>query len=248
MGKTDNSADGLGAGTPEVDRKKGLKNKQGLQRRYKERFSHIKTAKEAMTNDNLLLCVKKYHEYLKVMADVFDCEPYELNPSFFNRETEITELFLISQVYWELARVYDLTPKLHPQFSDCLKQYVAFTLNMPYQIVNAEQLRKFIKKGQLNSAKAYHDAYGTIHVANKACYIATECFGSEHAVTQDLRVFKKKIAKSLLGLEFIHYYYRFSPLLISYSKKFPLLGNLCKSIIFKPLLRVFAKFSNRFII
>ncbi len=60
----------------------------------------------------------------------------------------MTEMLLISHVYWELSRVYEMTPKLQVAFDKCLKQFVRFTINQPYQVLNSEVLRKYIKKNK----------------------------------------------------------------------------------------------------
>ncbi len=240
----------LDIGTSPSSKKGEKKGKKtlGMERRYKDRLNCIKRAKEAQLEKNLSLSVKKYHEYLKVMSDLYECEPYDLNPDFFNKDTELPEMFIISQVYWELAKIYDLTPKLQPQFTDCLNQFVLFSNNMPFQVVNAEVIRRYIKRGGANNVKAYHDAYGVIHVASKACYIATECFGENHSTTEDLRQFKKILLNYPIGEKFIRLYYKIGPQIIYISRKHPAISQPIKILFVKPLLKVFSKFSNHFII
>ena len=64
----------------------------------------------------------------------------------FDAKRQVTELLLISHVYWELARINEMPPKLQKNFSRSLNQFVKFTINQPYQVLNSEMLRKYIKK------------------------------------------------------------------------------------------------------
>jgi hypothetical protein len=216
----------------------------GMEKRYRSRLSLVKQAKEAQVNGNLLGAVKKYHEYLKVLGDLHEVDPFRLRPSFFDKEKELPELFLISQVYWELARIYDLTPKLQPQFKDCLNQFVVFTNKFPFQIVNAEIARRFLKKGKVNNLAAYQEAYNVIYIANKSCFIATECFNGSHQVTQDLRLFRNWLAKFTLGRQLIDIYYRTSPKMISFFRFYSVPG--VKNLILRPSLKLFSKMVIRF--
>ncbi len=220
----------------------------GMEKRYRARFNHVKQAKESQSNGNLLAAVKKYHEYLKVLGDLHECDPYKLKASYFDKEKDLPEMFLISQVYWELSKVYDLTPKLQPQFTDCLSQFILFTHNLPYQVVNAEILRRFIKKGKLNNIKAYQDAYSVIYIANKACYIATECYGIDHDKTNVFRQFRDQISKYQLGQIFIKYYYHYSPRLIYYFRSNPIIGRYLKKYFIIPCLNLFSLLLDKFII
>ncbi|MBL7665371.1 MAG: hypothetical protein JNM93_09570 [Bacteriovoracaceae bacterium] len=217
-------------------------NLLGLEKRYKFRFTHVKQAKEAQKSGNFLQAVKKYHEYLKVLSDLHECDPYKLKPSYFNRDNNVAEMFLISQVYWELTKMYDLTPKLQPQFMSCLKQFIFFSNNMPYQIVNAEIMRRFIKRGKLNNVSAYQEAYNSIYIASKSCFIATECFGDLHPTTERIRHFKALLMNYTFGVNFVHFYYRISPTFIDWLRARPRLRNILLRFIFRPTLNIFSKF------
>jgi hypothetical protein len=240
MSKPDSGIDGIDENQLDPTAQ-GKKPKLGMEKRYYNRFNHVKAAKILQKEGNLLQAVKKYHEYLKVIGDLHEVDPYKLKPNFFSKERDLAEMFLISQVYWELAKIYDLTPKLQPQFTNCLNQFLLFTNNQPFQIVNSEICRRHIKKGRLSNIKAYQEAYNTIYIANKSCYIATECYGANHNVTNSIRKLKPYLAKFRGGMFFTKKYYQLSPRAVYYSRKHPVFFTPIKNLFIKPALYLLSK-------
>jgi hypothetical protein len=144
-----------------------------------------------------------------------------------------------------MARIFEMTPKLQINFQKCISQFVKFTANQPYQVLNAEMLRKYIKIHGKRSrfATKYSEAYSEIFVQSKKCFIATECFGYDHFHTNNLRAFKKELIEWPLGESFIAWYYKFSPLMIGAMKKYRLL-NFTKKLVLVPFLTFFSLFTE----
>ncbi len=162
-----------------------------------------------------------------------------------NNKSQVTELLLISHIYWEIARVNEMTPKLSANFQKALSQFIKFTVNQPYQVLNAEMLRKYIKKNAKSSRQigALNEAYSQIFVQSKKCYIATMCYGDEHQVTNQLRDFKSHLLNWPFGNILVSLYYKHSSSLCRYLEKN---SKIKKQVIFfsKPFLSLFAKFTE----
>ena len=210
--------------------------------RYHKRLSILKLANDYSQRDNVVKAVEGYLEYLKILADYYEVEEAKLRPTAFNLEKDVPELLLISQVYWGLAKAYDRNPKLHDESKRCLEQFVRFSTGFKYQYINAQMLRKFIRRRMAYQPKIFEEAYQQLQVDSKKCYIASYCYGTCHPVTEHLRRFKGKIVDTALGWHFVDMYYRTSPVLVEFCLKNPRLGSLFKHSIFRPALKIFVTF------
>lgn len=218
------------------DKKEKSKNLHALNKRYQTRFTYTRLAREAFKQGDFIAAIKNYNEYLKTMADIHDQDPLELSPTIFDQQKDISEILLVSQIYWELAKIYDMTPKLQGEFTKVLNQFVIFTVNQPFQVVNAEILRKYLKYPGITNYTEFRAAYDKIFIESDKCFISTLCFGNEHQVTNDLRLTKTFLQKSVFGITLISLYYRLSSKLISFAKSNKLVNRFIKVIFYLPLL------------
>lgn len=233
----------------ETEKENG-RRKAALQKKYTHRITIAKQGREAFQQKDYIAATKKYNEYLGILAELNDVDDvYKLSPAMFDNKKEVTEMLLISHVYWEISRINEMTPKLQKTYAKALSQFVKFTVNQPYQVFNAEMLRKYIKKNKNVSAQInlLNDAYQQIFVQSKKCYIATMCFTETHQTTQILRDFKQVILKYKYGRHFVANYYSVSSRLVSFCQTRPYLKN---SINFftRPLLTLLAKTLQQFIL
>jgi hypothetical protein len=235
--------------TEKKTREETNKEKQktlALQKRYDIRITIARQGREAFLVKDYINALKKYNEYLGILAESKEIQDiYNLSPSMFNNKSQVTELLLISHIYWEIARVNEMTPKLSANFQKALSQFIKFTVNQPYQVLNAEMLRKYIKKNAKSSTQigALNQAYSQIFVQSKKCYIATMCYGDEHQVTNQLRDFKTHLLNWPFGNILVSLYYKYSSSLCTYLEKN---SKIKKQVIFfsKPFLSLFAKFTE----
>jgi hypothetical protein len=232
--------------TPNPEKKKV--NMQQLQKRYAVRFNYTRQARDKHNKGDLISAIQFYNEYLRILADVHDCEAYDLEPAMFNPVKDVGEMLLISQVFWELTKIYDMTPKLQTEFQTCLNCFVKFTINQKYQIVNAESLRKFLKKTNSNRKVAYEAAYNTMFIESKKCYIATHCFSDNALETNILRSFKKTLLINDEGLGLIKIYYKYSPKFIKLCESNVLIDKVFTKFLFRPVLHFVAHFLKEYII
>lgn len=229
--------------TKQEDPKERQARLRSIEKRWQQRFSIVKLGKEAFSSGDYATTIKRYNEFLKILADLHETDIMSLTPDMFDEETGVSEMLLVSQVYFELARVYDLSPQMEEHLDNCLKQFVLFTVNRKYQVVNAEMLRKLLKSKKFKNKERFEAAYKQILVESKRCFVATYAFDEDHTVTASLRNFKaEKLSKSKLGLWCIQMYYRISPILISTLEKNKFLEKLCL-----PYLRLFLVGVQKFI-
>jgi len=226
------------------------RKKLTLQKRYAGRITVAKIGREAFLARDFVTATRKYNEYLGIIADIQEKSSiFHLAPEKFDKTREVTEMLFISQIYWELARVYEMTPKLQEGFHKSLDQFVRFTINQPYQVLNAEMLRKYIKKNKYRSKQivALEKAYAKIFVQSKKCFIATHTFGENHPITNELRHFKAWLLSKKYGQHLVASYYRFSSPLVDFLDQSPKFSLFFKFVT-APLLFTFSKLIKPFII
>lgn len=224
------------------DEKDKKRRRLALQKRYGQRITIARHGRESFLAKDYLAATSKYNEYLAILSEMNELDDvFSLTPAMFDDKTQLTEMLLISHVYWELSRIHENAPKLQKTYYKALSQFVKFTVNQPYQVFNAEMLRKFLKKNKQSAQyAALTSTYQQIFVKSKKCYIATYCFGDTHPTTNELREFKQILLKYKSGQKFVELYYRYSPALISYSYKRPKFGKALRRLI-TPALRSLAK-------
>lgn len=199
---------------PNLDRSKREEN-SALQRKYDNRITITRHGKEAFDNGEYAIALSRYREYLQVVAEVKECSDiYALRLSHFNPQQDLTEMMMISQIYFELARIFDAVPKYSAEVSKCLEQFLHFTINQPYQVINSELLRKYLKRSKFKNHDIFRQHYLQIAIQSKKCYIVTFSLGSDHQVTQDCREFKDWLLAYQLGQALVRYYYLHSSVLV----------------------------------
>ena len=205
---------------------------------YRRRLQVLRKAQEFSRADEIPKAVQQYSIYLNSLARFFGVEEEELSPKLFNQERDITELLLISQVYWDLAKAYDRSPKLAIESVRCLNQFAKFTQGFKYQYVNAQMIKKYIKGRLPHNIKAFEAAYEKVRVEGKGCYIATCLYGPSHWKTQRLRTFRTQyLSRSRLGQSLTQFYEEHSPKLVDLSQHNPIF-RLVLLLLFLPIINL----------
>ena len=218
------------------EREKFLK----LKHRYERRITIAKSGKIALQTGDYGNSIKRYCDYLSILAEVHKCDIYSLRPDMFDRKKELSEMLVISQIFFELSKLFDMTNRFVKECEKALDRYVAFSINQPYQVVNSEVLRKTLRKGKLKNPQKFFAAYKLIQVQSAKCYIATYCFGTNDPTTNKLRVFKNYLLLAPFGFHIVDFYYRYSPSLIKYCENHRHFSLVFKLFV-KPCLRLFSR-------
>lgn len=219
-----------------------------LVRQYQKRFTLLRQAREHSQNDNIPKAVQHYMKYLGVLASYYRTTEEKLSPKFFDQEKELSELLLISQVYWDLSKSYDRNPKLLAEAERCVAQFTLFTIGFKYQYVNSELIRKFIKKKIAYNPQIFKNSYQQIRANSKKCYIATHCYGEDHINLELLRKFKVILLEYKVGREFVDNYYRFSPAIVQFFERNRRINYLSTEFFIRPLLNFVSRVIRKFIV
>ncbi|HLW57784.1 MAG TPA: hypothetical protein VKY27_10385 [Bacteriovoracaceae bacterium] len=213
-----------------------------LQHKYNNRITITRHGKEAFDNGEYAIALSRYKEYLETVSEVKEAgtDIYSLRPSHFDPEKDLTEMLMISQIYLELARIYDAVPKYKDELHKSLDQFLNFTINQPYQVINSEILRKHIKRGKFRNYDTFRDYYQQIAIQSKKCYIVTFSLGNDHPVTQEYRLFKEWLLDFPLGQELVRLYYLHSSVLVERWGKGQCMHFIGKYFL-APLLTLFSK-------
>lgn len=182
-----------------------------LRHKYENRITVARYGKESLDAGDYANALKKFMDYLHIMAEIKEVkDAYELRTNHFDNKKEITEMLMISHIFFEMARLYDAVPKFQSDVTKCLEQFVHFTANQPYQVVNSEMVRKYLKKSNFRNPETFRTAYQQIYVQSKKCYIVTFCYGNDHWITRECREFKDWLLQYSWGQQVVRQYYRIS--------------------------------------
>lgn len=208
---------------------------------YKDRLKVLRHAQEYSQSGEIPKAVEKYTHYLAILATYYKTEEARLTPKLFDQDKDLTEMLLISNVYWDLAKAYDRSPRLQKECVRCLSQFVTFSLGYKYQHVNAQMLKKFLRSKKAHNKKAFQQALDRLNVESKACYVATHAYpNNEYDILTILRKFKLDLLRFKLGKEFVTHYYCYSPLLIKHLSSNKFIDTIVNKVILKPLIFVFS--------
>ncbi len=117
--------------------------------------------------------VKSFHNYIRILEELKGCSEGGLMPTMFDFKRDLQELLLISGVYWDMAKMYDRTQSADRQkeFRHYLHKYIIFSKNMPYQVLCAETMRKFLNTSKPVHLKEFKAAYAEL--SNGKCFVVT---------------------------------------------------------------------------
>lgn len=205
---------------------------------YHHRFAILKKARDLYGDEEILQAVSFYRKYLKALADYFETEEKDLGPSVFNPQEDFSEIFLISHVYWDLAKAYDRAPQSFEECHQYLDKFITFSLGYKHQNINLKMMRRFLRKKNMHHPEIFKEAFQRLKKDSKFCYIAGFCLGEDHPGLDILRALKQRLGKTKIGDWAIEYYYLLSPGLITLCERNPWPGRALKYGIFRPFLVV----------
>lgn len=158
---------------------------------------------------------KAFHSYLRILEELKGCQEGGLMPTHFDFKKDLQELLLISGVYWDLAKMYDhsQTQDKTREFHHYLRKYIIFSKNMPYQVLCAETMRKYLSTGHPVHLKEFKQAY--VEITGTKCFVATSLVDVIAEPTIDrLREFRdQRLLRSFAGRAFVRAYYAVGPII-----------------------------------
>lgn len=216
--------------------------------KFENRITIARFGKESLDAGDYGNALHRFVEYLGIIAEYKEVKDlYSLRVSHFDPKKELTEMMMISHIFLQLARIYDASPKFQDECKRCLDQFVAFSSNQPYQVVNSELIRKSLKKSMYKQSELFMEAHRKIYTQSKKCYVVTFCYGPEHQITKDYRDLKDWMLNYRWGQDFVRFYYTYSSRLVPRWEK-SLAMHFFSKLLIRPVLVLFSKTILRLIL
>jgi hypothetical protein len=172
---------------------------------------------------HLLEATLAFKTYISILEDLKGAPEGGLSPTHFDSKKDLHEMVLIAGVYWDLTKLFDRTANSegYRNFQSYMSKYIAFTRGMPYQMMAAETLRKYIRSGRPKHKKDFNNAYKMM--GGSRCFIATTL--DEYADVDTLprlRRFRDDVLKkNRIGRAFVAWYYLRGPKIAERISRFP---------------------------
>ncbi len=176
-----------------------------------QRLTLARNGVQAFQRHDMPTAIKSFITYLRILEDSKGVDQGGLTPQHFDMKKDLTELLMISGVYWDLVKIYDKVTVENDDFKQFMRKYIQFTKGMPFQAVCAETLRKFIANGKPKHPGEFKAAYKILGTSR--CFVATSLVDvTEDQTLFTLRRFRDEfLAKKRWGRAFTIWYYRHGP-------------------------------------
>lgn len=173
-----------------------------------QRLELARTGIVAYQKNQFVEAVKCFHAYIRVLEEIKEVKEGELTPVLFDRKEDLPELFMISGIYWDLAKIHDRMKSAEKEadFFHYLNKYILFSLNLPHQKFCSDTLKKYLRNKKAVHQKEFREAYTTL--SGSKCFIATSLVDlTDEQCLLVLRRFKsEQLEPNVLGRVFIHLY------------------------------------------
>lgn len=200
---------------------------------FKKRFSFVKAGKEAMKVGDASKASQMYKVYIDEMCNKFETNLEQIDKHHFPDTTPESELIVLSQVCYDLARISDLSK--HEESNEKVSLYLGvferLSINSRYQALNTQILRRHLSRTRFKNKKIFEECLKRINQKSSFCFIASYAFTSDSFITNHYRLIKR-----FLPSNFIDNYYLYSPKIIKILRTKPILNFFSKNFFFRPLL------------
>lgn len=189
---------------------------------WKSRVNLIKQARSLMNQKAYSEAAIAYEKYLRVLEIVYNKQPGQLGPEIFNNSKRSKEMTVITSVYWDLLRIYDMSPRYgdrQRKTAAKLTQFVKFSTIYPDIIKRADNFLRAAKNPEI--VREFLRSSGGL---KGKCFIATALCADDPLAREVLllRLYRDQyLRKSPPGRTFIHWYYRLSPSLAQVIRSSP---------------------------
>ena len=110
-------------------------------RRYLSRIAFVKKGKDAYYSHNFKAALRFYNMYLGALSEYYRVKVDDITPKMLDKKKDLAEILILSQIYFDLAKLYDISPdaKLQIEFKKNLSKFIMFTSGYRFQVANAFQ-------------------------------------------------------------------------------------------------------------
>ena len=192
------------------------KNKMML---WKGRVALVKQARALMGQKAFSEAAVTYEKYLRTLEVVYNLKPGELTPAVFNSSKRSKELTVVTSVYWDLLRIYDLSPRYADRMSKAAQKLALF---LPFSTIYPDVSKKaesFARTAK--NTNVMRSFLKSIKAGSGRCFIANAVFDCPNAPEVLIfRLFREQYLRpSPIGRQLILAYYKLSPRLARWIAK-----------------------------
>jgi len=189
-----------------------------------KRIEIARTGLESFQSGDFVRAVQYLTAYIRTLEEWKGAPEGGLNPSHFDRSSELQEILLVAGVHWDLAKLYDRTGSAEKRqvMVHHLDKYVIFSRGMPFERACTETFRKYLAAKKCRHQMEFADAFRRLNRGAK-CFIASELILESPPGTLDrLRQFREdRLRPSFLGKRFIWGYENASPWVAQFLRYAP---------------------------
>lgn len=182
---------------------------------WSRRVELVKNGVKAVHKKDYNSALRYFKEYLGILETHYRVPTNGLTPTLFNSKKEAGDILLLSGIYWDMAKIYDMVAGKTPELQQCLNKYVEFSIGRPHHVMSSETVRKYIKTDKCKNKAIFESAHLTLRSTMKKCFIASAVYGPDSFEVSVLQKYRdQKLSKYYLGKTFIKFYYFISPYLL----------------------------------
>ncbi len=179
------------------------------------RVELVKNGVKAVAKKDYTSALRNFKEYLSILETHYRVQPNGLSPALFNSKKEAGDILLISGIYWDMAKIYDMFEGKTAELQMCLNKYVEFSIGRPHHVMSSETVRKYLKSDKSKHKVAFESALTTLRSTMKKCFIASAVYGPNSMQVNILQDYRDNILQNyFLGRLFVLSYYKISPLIL----------------------------------
>lgn len=160
-----------------------------------------------------------YEKYLKILEIVYECGSGQLTPEMFKDSARTAELSVVTSVYWDLMRIYDISDLYGDRQRKAALQLARFSTYTPI-------FPDLLKRAHAFQRNSRHPDIVKLFIMTATkqrprCFVATSAFESPVATeVQILRHYRDyQLKNSALGRALIKSYYKYSPRIACFLDK-----------------------------
>ncbi len=207
-----------------IQREIEKQERERLRQLREKRLTQAKLGIHYFNSHDYRQAVLSFLQYLRSLEGIKGVKEGNLHPSQFDRKEDLSELILISGVYWDLVKVYDRDKKSKEKyalFKKYLNQFVAFSKGMPFEPLSSESLRKYIRNDKPVHAKDFKMAYQAM--TGSKCFVVSSLLDLVDRETLEFwRNWRDQVlSRSWGGRGVIWIYYRVGPFLAAVLNRSP---------------------------
>jgi len=191
-------------------------------RLWRSRIQLLTSARKHMMSKRYADAAATYEKYIKILELVFDIKKGgRLTPEIFKDSARTQELTVVTNVFWDLVRIYDNHPAWSEKQKVAAEQLASFLGFTPVYLEILRKAETFLKKS--NNPGTVKMLIRKATASRAHCFIATETFASPFApeVIALRRWRDNRLIPYFWGRLLVKFYYLTSPSIARILRRSP---------------------------